>query len=92
MAHQGKHKTWAKNKHNYPVISFTVDDDISNKRNLSLKQEAMKTKPSNQTIKSLLAQTCGMERSAILNGDYSCVLDIVKEYPVFKHSSYISQN
>lgn len=87
-----KIKSEVKNKHNYPVIPSTVDDDVSNERNLNLlKQEAMKAKPSNQTIKSLMPRTCAVRRSAILNGDYSCVLDIVEDYPVLKRTSYVSQ-
>lgn len=86
-------KTEQRNKHSYSDIPSIVDDDVSNERNLDLlKQEAMKTKPSNQTLKSLMARTCAVRRSAILNGDYPCALDILEEYPVLKRSPYVSQN
>ena len=57
---------------------------------MSMKEEAQKTKPSSQSIKSLMARTCALRRSAILNGEYDSALDYVKEYPVFKRASYVS--
>lgn len=69
-----------------------MDDNVSIERNLNLlKQEAMKVKPSNQILKSLMARTCAVRRSAILNGDYASVMDILEEYPMLKRSSYVSQ-
>ena len=51
----------------------------------------MKPKPSNQILKSLMARMCAVRRSAVLNGDFACVLDLLEEYPVLKRSSYVSQ-
>ena len=56
-----------------------------------MKDEAKKTNSLSQTIiKSLMAQTCALPRSTILNTKYDSALDYVQEYPVFKRASYVS--
>ena len=70
------------------MIPPTLDDDVSNEKNLSLlKQGVIKCKPSNQTVKSLMAWIC-----AVWKGEYNTILDILEEYPMLKCTSYVSQN
>ena len=58
-------------KHKYPEIPLSADDDVSIERNLQLlKEESLKSKPSHESMKTLMARTYSVCREALLDSKY----------------------
>ena len=80
------------NKHKYPEIPLSADDDVSMRRNFELlKEESLKSNPSHENLKTLMARTYTARRAALLDSQYPTVSSFIKEFPVLKRCTYVRQ-
>lgn len=76
--------------HNYPSINVELEDEESNKRNLSLLvAEVLESNPSTARVKELMRRTFHQRRKWILE-ETNTVQAICEKYPVLKMSAYVS--
>ena len=76
--------------HSYPSIDVGLEDEESNKRNLSLLiAEVQESNPSTTRVKELMRRTFHQRRKWILE-ENNTVQAICEKYPVLKMSSYVS--
>ena len=78
-------------KHQYPAIPSSADDEVSNNINLELlQQEWEKTKTDPQKLKNLLIRTHSVRRTEILNSESVTAQSILQKFPMLKKCSYVS--
>ena len=79
-------------RHRYPEIPLSADDNVSMERNLLLlKEESLKSKPSHESVKTLMARTHAVCRAALLESQYPSVSSFIQEYPILKRCTYVRQ-
>jgi len=87
-----KQKAASAQRHDYPPIPATADDEASNKVNLGLLQQEWE-KPKNgepSKVKALFIRTHNLRRDEVLNEDTPASVDsILKKYKMLKKSSYV---
>lgn len=88
-----KRKVDSVNKHEYPAIPESAEDEVSNKTNLKLLQEEWaKTKGQDpQKIKTLLMRTHNIRRAEVLHSEDLSAFSILQKYPMLKRCSYVSR-
>ena len=79
-------KTDRSDKHVYPSLTGSPDDDVSNERNIrALKDQMAKSKLNHGTIQELIKRTFYQMRIAILDDpNPKSVEEICETYPVLK--------
>lgn len=78
-------------KHQYPDIPSSADDEVSNNINLELlQQEWEKTKTDPQKVKTLLIRTHSVRITEILNSESVTAQSILQKYPMLKKCSHVS--
>lgn len=78
-------------KHQYPAIPSSADDEVSNNINLELlQQEWEKIKTDPQKVKNLLMRTHSVRRAEILNAEGITAQRILQKFPMLKKCSYVS--
>lgn len=79
------------NKHHYPSIPESADDQVSIDRNLELLHtEECKPKPRREVLIELMARTFNYRREWILGETVERALSIVEKYPLLKKTIYVS--
>lgn len=69
-----------KNRHLYPSIPDSADDNESNQQNKELLlTEFKKENPSNRNIKNLMTRTFAIRQAAILNSQFLSIEDVSEE-------------
>ena len=80
-------------KHQYPAIPPSADDELSCKTNLELLQGEWE-KPKNGDplkVKNLFIRTHTLRRAEVLNDENVTTQSILQKYPMLKKSSYVSR-
>ena len=78
------------NKHKYPEIRLSADNDVSMRRNLELlKVESLNSSLSHENLKTLMAHTYTACRAALLDSQFPTFSSFIKEFPVLKRRTYV---
>ena len=76
-------------KHKYPEMALS---DVSIERNLQLlKEESLKSKPSHESMKTLMARSYSVRREALLDSKYPSISSYIQDYPALKRCTYVRQ-
>ena len=78
-------------KHQYPVIPPSADDELSNETNLRLLKEEWDRQKDESKVKTLFIRTHAIRRAEIVNEESNATVNsILQEFKMLKKSSYVS--
>ena len=86
-----RHKLNSMQKHQYPVIPPSADDELSNETNLRLLKEEWDRQKDPSKVKTLFIRTHAIRRAEIVNEESNATVNsILQEFKMLKKSSYVS--